>query len=162
MQTTLLLLSICSAGLVAGLLYGWMVSVLPGLARTDDQTFVSSMQAINRAIINPAFVIIFLVAPVIFAASAVVSWRAGEVRRAVWLGAGACIYLVGVLGVTFASNVPLNNKLDGFDLATANAEALANQRAAFEAPWTRWHAVRTAMSAAAMVSVAVAVVSGDQ
>ena len=42
-----------TTGLMAGLYYAYACSVMPGLSRTDDRTFVSAMQQINVAIINP-------------------------------------------------------------------------------------------------------------
>jgi len=33
--------------------------IMPGLHRTDDRTFVAAFQAIDRAIINPAFIVTF-------------------------------------------------------------------------------------------------------
>jgi uncharacterized membrane protein len=42
-----------TAGLVAGLFYSYACSVMPGLGRTDDQTFIRSMQSINVAIVIP-------------------------------------------------------------------------------------------------------------
>ena len=40
-------------GLIAGLFYAWACSVMPGLARTTDRTFVEAMHHMNQAIINP-------------------------------------------------------------------------------------------------------------
>lgn len=44
-----------SMGLVAGVfgLYGH--TIMPGLKKTDDRTFVGAFQSIDRAIINPWF-----------------------------------------------------------------------------------------------------------
>ena len=48
-----------------------------------------------------------------------------------------------MLAVTFAVNVPLNNRLNA---ATGDPAAA---RAAFEAPWVRWNLVRTVLNTAA-------------
>ncbi len=147
-------------GLAAGLLFGWMVSVLPGLARIDDRTYVATMQTINREIINPAFLATFFLPPVLLGLAAVLTRGDGS-DRAVYLGLAAVIYLIGVLGVTVAGNVPLNNSLDAFDLqavagsdpdsteVTGNPE-LAHRRRTYETPWNRWHALRTAASVVAL------------
>jgi uncharacterized membrane protein len=42
-----------TTGLMAGLFAAFSYAVMPGLARTDDATFVRSMQRINVAILNP-------------------------------------------------------------------------------------------------------------
>ena len=59
-----------------------------------------------------------------------------------WIVAGLVLY-AAVLAVTFAVNVPLNNRLDA---ATGDPAAA---RAAFEAAWVRWNLVRTVLSTAA-------------
>jgi uncharacterized membrane protein len=47
-------------GLSAGLFYTYSASVMLGLGRSDDRTFVQAMQNINVAIINPWFMAHFL------------------------------------------------------------------------------------------------------
>jgi uncharacterized membrane protein len=43
-------------------------------------------------------------------------------------------------------NVPLNNRLDSFDLASASAHDITNQRLLFEKPWLMLHNIRTIAS----------------
>ena len=52
-SNTLLAAATISSGLVSGLLYGWTVSVIPGLKKVPDTAYVETMQHINRAIIKP-------------------------------------------------------------------------------------------------------------
>ncbi len=161
-RSVLLFSSILSAGLMSGLLYGWMVSVIPGLSRISDRNYVSTMQSINRAIINPAFVLPFILVPAVLGAAAFVHWRNGQTRTAAWLAAGAATYLFGVLGTTFGGNVPLNNTLDAFDLAAASEASLSEQRHGYETPWNRWHNVRTAASVLSLTFASIAALgSGD-
>jgi uncharacterized membrane protein len=141
---------------MAGLFFGWSVSVIPGTARISDRNYVSTMQSINRAIVNPGFVITFLIPPMVLGGAAILHWRAGQARRALWLAVGAVSYLVGVLGVTFGGNVPLNNALDAFDLAAADDRQIAEQRAAYEQPWNRWHTLRAAASVFSLACAAAA------
>ena len=68
-----------STGLMSGLLYGWSVSVIPCLSRTSDLSYVGTMQHINRAIINPAFVIPFMGIPLVLGAAAYTQFRAGVI-----------------------------------------------------------------------------------
>lgn len=162
LRTSMLFLSLLSSGLAAGLLFGWLVSVLPGLSRISDETYVMTMQSINRAIINPAFIITFLIPPAVLGATAIVFFRNGETRRATLLAIGAATYLLGVLGITFGGNVPLNNTLDAFDLASASATSLAEQRQNYESPWNRWHTVRTLASLLALSLVSVAALTTSE
>ncbi|HEU4349921.1 MAG TPA: anthrone oxygenase family protein [Actinoplanes sp.] len=135
-----LLAGTVTTGLMAGLFAAFSYAVMPGLARTDDATFVAAMQRINVAILNPVFGLCFGGALVLTAlALALHRGRAG----AGWILAGLLLY-VAVLVVTFAVNVPLNNRLNA---ATGDPAAA---RAAFEAAWVRWNAVRSLLSTAAL------------
>jgi hypothetical protein len=48
-----------ATGLIAGLFYTYANSVMLGLGRTDDRTFVLAMQRINESIQNVAFLPVF-------------------------------------------------------------------------------------------------------
>lgn len=146
LKTTLLGGGIVTTGLMSGLLYGWSVSVMPGTRQVASSTYVETMQHINRAIINPAFVVPFLGIPVVLGAAAVAQLRAGDQRRGWLLAAATATYVVGVLGVTVARNVPLNDALDAFDLTGSSADAIERRRGSYETPWNRWHHLRALAS----------------
>lgn len=150
-----LLLALLATGAMGGLWYGWVVSVIPGTRRVDDRTYVRSMQSINEAILNPGFLAVFVGIPVILALAVVVHFAADQQRRAWWLLAATITYVVGVLGVTAARNVPLNDGLATCDLDTAGDDEVGRARAAYEAPWNRWHNVRTVANGLAFGMVAV-------
>ncbi len=161
-ENALLGASILATGLMSGLWYGWAVSVIPGTRRVPDATYIVTMQSINRAIINPAFIIPFLGIPALLAGASFVQFRAGDHRRG-WLLAGAtATYLVGVLGVTAGRNVPLNEALAAFDVVDSDEPARTTRRRTYETPWNRWHYLRTVAnvgsfalaSAAAVVAAA--------
>ena len=135
--------SVIGTGLVAGLLYGWAVSVIPGTTRVGDRTYVETMQDINRAIINPAFIIPFIGVPLALGAASVLHLRTGDARRGWLLASGTGTYLIGVLGVTVRGNIPLNDALDAFDLPDAADDALSDRRHTYERPWNRFHRLRT-------------------
>lgn len=162
LKTFMLGAGIVTTGLMSGLLYGWSVSVIPGTRRVAAGNYIDTMQHINRAIINPAFAIPFLGVPLVLGGAAWLQFRAGDPRKG-WLLAGAAgTYVVGVLGVTVARNVPLNDALDAFDLGGASSEAIENRRSSYESPWNRWHYVRTFASVGAFVlSAAAALVTAD-
>lgn len=145
-RLVLLATAVIIAGLIAGLFFGWLVSVIPGLGKTADRTYIETMQSINVAIVNPFFVIPFMITPVVLAGSAIAEYRAGNQRRSWFLGVAAATYVVGVLGVTVGGNVPLNDALDGFDLSASDDGAAAVRRTTYEDPWNRWHLGRTIAS----------------
>ena len=128
-----------TTGLMAGLFAAFSYAVMPGLSRTDDATFVQSMQRINVAILNGWFGLCFGGALVCTALAVLLHrGRAGLG----WIVAGLLLY-VAVLVVTFAVNVPLNNRLNA---ATTD---LAAARAAFEVAWVRWNHLRSVLCTAA-------------
>jgi len=159
--TILLVVSIVSSGLAAGVLFGWLVSVIPGTRRVGDRTYVETMQAINVAIINPAFLVPFMLTPLLLAVAAIAQYRAGNVGRAWTLGAAAATYAVGVLGVTIGRNIPLNDALDAFDLDAASDAEVAEERRSYEQPWNQWHAARTLASTVAFSLAVVAPVLAE-
>ena len=140
--------------LMAGLFYAWSCSVMPGFARLADREFVSAMQATNRAIQNPIFFAAFFGAPVFLVISAVLFYD--QSTRFSLLLAATNVYFVGTFGVTVFGNVPLNNRLDRFDLETAGVEEIAAQRANFERRWNNLNTIRTVSSTAALVLVLIA------
>lgn len=149
-------------GLMAGLWFAWMVSVIPGTRRVDDHTYVTTMQTINRAIINPAFVIPYMGVPLLLAAAAFTQFRAGDNRRGWYLAGATMSYLIAVLGVTIGRNVPLNDALDAFRLDQNDDGAIHTRRNTYEQPWNRWHSVRTLGSIGSFVlASAAALVAAD-
>jgi uncharacterized membrane protein len=78
-----------------------------------------------------------------------------------FLLAATLIYAIGVFGVTIFGNVPLNEALDKFNLHSASADEIRNQRAVFEVPWNKLHNIRTMANVASLVLAIMACVYGD-
>lgn len=133
-----LLAAAVATGLQAGTYYTWACGVMPGLARTDDHTFTSSMNHINVAIVNPVFMLTFLGAPAL--AAAAVATTNSDART--WAIAGLAL-AIGTVAVTAMGNVPLNDAL-----------AAGGSRADFETAWVRWNVVRTVTSTASLACLA--------
>ncbi|WP_033287968.1 DUF1772 domain-containing protein [Amycolatopsis jejuensis] len=136
-----LVAAVLAAGLIAGLFYAYTVSVMPGLARADDRTFVTAMRGINIAILNGRFMLSFLGAPLLAVAAVVLHLVTDGAGGLPWLVAGA-VLLVAMLVVTGAINVPMNNALDQ---DTADFTTL---RTRFEKRWVRWNTARTVLCTA--------------
>lgn len=136
-----------ATGLMAGLFWTYANSVMPGLRRSDDRTFVTAMQGINEAIQNPAFLPVFFGAFVLPAAAAVQQRRLGVRDGMRWTAAAASLYGLA-LAVSFGINIPLNNELDRAGDPALIAD-LAAVRHDFEGPWVTANLVRAALSTAA-------------
>ena len=139
-----------TSGLASGLFFAYSVSVMRGLARTDDRTFVRSMQEINVAILNGWFAVAFVGAPLSTMLAVVLHVGQGKVPALAWMTVALGFSIV-TLVVTFASNVPLNN-----ELARATAGDVTVARRRFEARWVRRNLVRTVSSTAAFGCLAFA------
>ncbi len=143
-------------GLFAGLFYAFAVSVMPGLGRADDRTFVDAMQRINVAIVNGWFFISFFGAPVLTIAAAAL--HLGGNGRVVlpWLAAAFVLYGMAFV-ITVGVSIPLNNALAAAGQPDRAAD-LGEVRERFEAAWVRWNIARAVVSTAAVGCLAWALV----
>lgn len=152
--TPLLLAATITTGLMAGMFVTFAVAIMPGLARTDDLTFVTAFQAFDQAIVTPGFMAVFLGAVVLTAAAAALSRSHPSLR---WIVAALVLYLVAVV-VTIAINVPLNDGLKAAGDPQLIAD-LAAVREKFDEPlWNGWNVVRAITSTAAFGSLSWALV----
>ena len=156
LRTAVLLAATLTTGLAAGLFTSWAYSVMPGVGRADDRTFVTAVQRMNEAILNGWFAVCFGGA-LVFGVLAALLHLGGPDRRALpWIVAGAVLYLAVVV-VTMVVNVPLNNRL----AAAGDADRIpdiAGVRSAFEGAWVRWNIVRAVLSTIAFGCLAWALV----
>lgn len=130
-------------GLTAGIFYCWSISVTSGLALLSDKEYITAFQSLNRAILNPLFLLCFMGPVFLLPLSAFVSY-CKPLPVAFWLLCVAfLVYIVGVMGVTMAGNVPMNDTLDKFNASSASAAGLAATRTAFEAKWNFLNNIRT-------------------
>jgi uncharacterized membrane protein len=147
----LLGLAMVCVGLFTGLLYSFSVSVMLGLAKTDDRTFVEVMRRINTAIQNPAFGI-SLIGGLVFGVGAAVSEkRLGAKETTKWIVVALGLYFVA-LAITGGVNIPLNDRL----ARAGNLDSISDLhalRTSFEVPWDRANALRSVASTLALASL---------
>jgi uncharacterized membrane protein len=141
-------------GLMAGVFGLYTHTVMPGLRRTDDRTFVGSFQAIDRAIINPWFLASYLGALILTAAAALFYLDEGAVIG--WVAAAFVLYLATFV-ITFAVNVPLNNALKAAGEPNTMRDLNSVRTQFNEGRWSTWNLARTVMSTAAFVCLLIAV-----
>ncbi|KDN18644.1 anthrone oxygenase family protein [Amycolatopsis rifamycinica] len=147
MAAVVLVAAVVAAGLIAGLFYAYACSVMPGLARGDDKTFVEGMRGINIAIVNPVFLLTFLGAPLL--AGVAVFLNPGP-RPWVIAGFGC---LVAMLVITGVVSIPLNDALG------RGGDDYAALRARFEATWVCWNVLRALVSTAGFGCLVAAVLT---
>ena len=157
-ETVLTVLATVAMGLMAGTFYAYAVSVMVGLHRTDDLTFVTTMQALNEVTPNAAFAPALLGALVLPIVAAVVAFRRRSRARSA-LVAAAALYAAAFV-VTIAGNVPLNDDLEAAGPPDQIAD-VHQVREDFEDPWVLWNDVRMVLTTGGLVALVVALRRGD-
>ncbi|GJM31665.1 MAG: membrane protein [Saprospiraceae bacterium] len=148
--------AVALTGLSAGFFYAWSVSVIPGTQKVTDTTYLETMQSINRAILNPAFFLIFFGSIVFLAIGSISQFNASKITF--WLMLTSSIfYLLGTVGVTALGNVPLNDQLDVLDLGALTTNKIMEFRKFYETSWNRLHLIRTVFAVASFLLSVLAV-----
>lgn len=132
-------------GLMAGFFFAYSATVMNALAVADARVALTTMQAINAHVQNPAFQLAFWGA----LAAAIVALTLALARPQKGRGlitAAALVYGIGVFAVTAWGNVPLNRALALIDPASAEAPAAM---LAYVRDWTGLNHVRTGAAIAA-------------
>ena len=149
-RTVVFVLASVLAGLFAGFFWTYTISIPAGLGALDDVGYVAAFQSINATIRNAGFGLVFFGAVPIIGVLLALDLRAGH-RRAARYVAAALALVLGVVVVTFAVHVPLNETL-----AVASPDDATAAREAFETAWNRWNLVRTVLSTASVGCLALA------
>lgn len=150
----LTLLSALGAGLIAGFFLAFSICVMGALARLPPKDGIAAMQSINVVVLNRMFLGVFFGTGLLALILAVVSLVAGPAPGALWALAGCVVYVLGVIGVTIAFNVPLNDRLARAAPDSPEAAALWQH---YLTRWTAWNHLRTAASTLAMALFILAV-----
>jgi len=135
-----------ASALVAGLMFAFSTSVMPALGRRPAPEGIGAMQAMNSAILNPAFGLAFGGAALLCAALVVTAPFTVDESHALLRGVGAALYVGGTFGVTMAITVPMNVQLDATDAGSAEGVAVWRR---YLRRWTAWNTLRTILGAAA-------------
>jgi uncharacterized membrane protein len=153
---TLTLSSALGCGLMAGFFFAFSACVMNALAHLPGAQGIAAMQSINVAVLNRWFFAVFFgtaAACVLLAAIALVMWHE---PGAAYLLAGGLLYLAGIVLVTIAFNVPLNEALAAVESDSAEGAALWTR---YLATWTAWNHVRTVAALAAAASLTIALIA---
>lgn len=128
------------SGLIAGVFLAFSTFVMQALSRLTPPQGVLAMQSINRTVLNPIFLGIFLgtaAVGVLLVGSALWQWQE---PKAAYRIAGGLLYVIGTFSVTIARNVPMNEALARVDSGSDEARHLW---ALYRRHWTAWNHVRT-------------------
>ena len=140
-----LFISILSSSLVAGLLFGFAVVVMPGLAKLADKDFLFAFKHIDGIIQDnqPLFIVVWagsILSAITTLALGVMNLSGDQLYL---VSAASGLYLLGVQLPTFRFNIPLNNMLQNLEIDALDESEAASARGDFETPWNRWNRFRT-------------------
>jgi uncharacterized membrane protein len=147
-----LIVATMAVGLMAGVFGLYANTIMRGLGRTDDRTFVGAFQSIDRAIINPLFLSTFFAALILTGVAGVL--HIGDDGLA-WIVVAFVLYLIGLV-ITLAVNVPLNDAIKAAGEPDAIDDLAGVRRRFDEARWNRWNLVRVLVVTASFACLACA------
>src|SRR4051794_22848590 len=106
----LTLAALVGTAMIGGVCFCFGTAIMGSLQRMPAGQGATAMNLINARIQNPLFLLIFMGTALICVALGIIALVKDSPGKW-WLVAGAALYLVGVIVVSFAVNIPLNEKL---------------------------------------------------
>jgi uncharacterized membrane protein len=147
-RTSLTFAATIGSAATGGVLFAFSSFVMPALDRLDPDDAIRAMNAVNVTAVRPAFMTVLFGTAALTAVTTVAGIRRRGTREGRLLIIGSAVYLVGVIGLTMAYHVPLNDALARFDPATGDAPRTWSD---YSTGWTRWNHVRSLAGVAGAV-----------
>ena len=140
-----LMSSIMFCSLVAGLLFGFAVVVMPGIAKLADREYLLAFKHMDGIIQNnqPLFILVWAGSILSIITTLVMGIMYLSGAQMYLLVCASILYLFGVQWPTFRFNIPLNNSVQELDIESLEESEAALSRVGFEIPWNRWNRIRT-------------------
>ena len=131
---------------MAGIFFTWSNAVKPGIGKLSDIEYLRALQAMNRVILNKAFIVIFLGAVIAVTVVPIAHFKLFP-DNIFWLFIiTLATYWIGVFGVTVLGNVPLNELLDEINLESITLEEIKALRTSIEVKWNNLNLIRSISS----------------
>lgn len=150
----LLLVSLVLLGGMLGIFALYSHTIMPGLRKTDDGTFVKAFQAIDRRIVNGLFMIQFF-GPMLVLGVCAYCVFAYPLAGDAYVYIALLAYGIAV-GVTMAVNVPLNDGIKAVVDTTSALSASAARKQFQERRWTQYNHLRVIATLVAVIAVVLA------
>ena len=148
MITATLWFAAISVGLMAGIYFTFSVFVMQALDAVGQPFGMAAMQSINRVIVKSLFLPLFFASSLACLLLAIFGVMHRGTPGAWQMAGGGALYLIGMLVVTAAANVPLNNALEATDATGPDAEVMWRR---YMQSWLPWNHVRTVSCTASLV-----------
>ena len=131
---------------MAGIFFTWSNAVKPGIGKLSDIEYLRALQAMNRVILNKAFIGIFIGAVIAVTVVPIAHFKLFP-DNIFWLFIiTLATYWIGVFGVTVLGNVPLNELLDEINLESITLEEIKALRTSIEVKWNNLNLIRSISS----------------
>jgi len=145
-KTIVLAFAILLIGIMAGIFFTWSNAVKPGIGKLSDIEYLRALQAMNRVILNKAFIGIFIGAVIAVTLVPIAHFKLFP-DNIFWLFIiTLATYWIGVFGVTVLGNVPLNELLDEINLESITLEEIKALRTSIEVKWNNLNLIRSISS----------------
>ena len=137
---------------MGGLFFAFGTAVMSSLQRMPAGQGATAMNLINIRIQNPLFLLVFCGTALVCVALAILAFVKDSPGKW-WLLAGSALYVVGVIVVSFAVNIPLNDQLAAVD---PNSAAGAAEWLNYLAKWNPSNNIRAITSTLAVIAFGLA------
>ena len=140
-----LMLTIMLCSLVAGLLFGFAIVVMPGIAKLTDKEYLLAFKHMDGIIQNnqPPFILVWAGSILSIIITLILGMMDLSGTQIYLLVFASILYLFGVQLPTFRFNIPLNNSIQHLDIESLEESEATSSRVGFEIPWNRWNKIRT-------------------
>ena len=144
----MLIISAFLCSLVAGFLFAYAIVIMPGIKNLEDKQFIKAFQITDRVIQNnhPLFIIVWVGSVISLIICALTGFAKLHGLDFALLLLATATYLVGVQISTFVIHLPLNNKLQEYDVEIMSSEDVLQDRSRFETRWNRSNDIRTVIA----------------
>jgi uncharacterized membrane protein len=133
-------LLILSVGVMAGVYFAFSTFVMRAFDDLPAAQAIAAMNSINRIIVKSMFLPLFFGSTVLALVQVVLNLMYWQGTPSYWAIAAGVVYLLSMFLCTALFNVPLNNRLAGFEQQSRNAR---KTWACYRRRWARWNHVRT-------------------
>ena len=157
MTKILILAALVGSALMGGVCFAFGTAVMSSLQRMPAGQGATAMNIINVRIQNPLFLLAFLGTALACLALAVLAF-VNDTPGKWWQLAGAALYIVGMMVVSFAVNIPLNDRLAAID---PNSAAGAAEWLSYLAKWNPANNLRAVACALAVISFGLSLNAGS-
>ena len=141
----ILISAVLLSSLVTGLVFGFAIVTMPGIAKLSNKNFLNAFKNIDEVIQKnqPIFMLVWIgsIMAVILTLTLGILLLSGMEK--ILLLSASLLYLLGVQLPTVFYNIPLNNMIQELDINLMEDSELEKSRLGFEKSWNRWNNIRT-------------------